>query len=414
MLVKRGDIIILAGQLSLKSIPRRNKFFKKLYKESNELDYELQIISLINGWVNLPVDEVYDKANNAFSTNLKNGERKNPYIPNLNNNNKLTISSYGSSFVRGDEVSDNQTIQYHLGKKLNTRVKNFGASGYSPLQSLIKFSLNTKDDSDVVIMGITTNMINRNGYLARQNYLIGSSIPTFTPGLKSIANGKDYELILPNKIEETINLLEKSKKDDNSKIESFLANREKWYLKNKDLDLFSNKNNYKGRNSFPFSYNLAKGILARNCIYLQSNHRLCNGNLGWTNDILKSKLNKVLSCFEKIALKKGKLPVIMFMPRNLDIESPRYVDFMREYENQNSESILIDTSINVSNIREFHNTAGGHPSNYGYKHIAEVVANKLSSLEREVIISAKNHRKKSSILNKDSFCRSVYNLGNNI
>ena len=387
----------------------RNNFFKKLYKESSTLDYQLKKIALINGWINLPLGKFMDKKNNAYYTNLENGERKNPYIPNLDTK-KMTISSYGSSFVRGDEVSDNQTIQYHLGKKLNTRVQNFGASGYSPLQALIKFSMNKKDKSDVVIMGITTNMINRNGYLARQNYLIGSSLPTFSPGLKSIAKTKKYELILPNKIDETTNFLN-SKKDDITTIETYLTNRENWYLRNKGLDLFSDKNTYKGHSRFPFSYNFIKGLLARNCIYLQSNQRFCDGNLGWTNNILKSKLTKVLNCFENLALKKGKLPIIMFMPRNLDIESPRYQDFIMDYKTQNSESILIDTSINVSNIKEFHNTHGGHPSNYGYKHIAEVVANKLSKLEREDIISIKDKRQKTSISAKESFCSSVYNLG---
>ena len=31
------------------------------------------------------------------------------------------------------------------------------------------------------------------------------------------------------------------------------------------------------------------------------------------------------------------------------------------------------------------NTVGGHPSSYGYKHIAEVVANKLSKIKKEDI-----------------------------
>ena len=69
---KRGYNFISRSIESEKYSQIRNKFFKKLYKESNKLDYEVKIISLINGWVNLPVGKIYDKNNNAFSTNLKN------------------------------------------------------------------------------------------------------------------------------------------------------------------------------------------------------------------------------------------------------------------------------------------------------------------------------------------------------
>ena len=163
-----------------------------------------------------------------------------------------------------------------------------------------------------------------------------------------------------------------------------------------------------------FSYNLIKALFARNCIYLQSKHQLCSGNLGWSNDILRSKLTTVLNCFEKLAFKKGKLPIIIFIPRDLDIESPRYRDFMNDYISENNESILIDTSINVPNIKEFHNTVGGHASSYGNNHIADLIAKKLGNVKKEDIISAKIKNKDSSVIKKDSFCRSIYSLANNI
>lgn len=71
-------------------------------------------------------------------------------------------SLYGDSFTFGGEVLAEDAWSNVLSKLLGCRVANFGTGGYGTDQAFLRFRMNTRDTSKIVILGFTSENILRN------------------------------------------------------------------------------------------------------------------------------------------------------------------------------------------------------------------------------------------------------------
>jgi hypothetical protein len=87
------------------------------------------------------------------------GARFSPAYPQPGNS---CVSLYGDSFTWSDEVDDKSAWGNKLAKIIGCPVSNFGVWGYGTDQAYLRFSLNVKDESKVVILSHMTGDIKRN------------------------------------------------------------------------------------------------------------------------------------------------------------------------------------------------------------------------------------------------------------
>jgi len=72
------------------------------------------------------------------------------------------VSMYGGSFVFGSEVSDENSWGNQIAKRVHCRVLNYGVPGYGTDQAYLRFLHNESDQSESVILTITTENIMSN------------------------------------------------------------------------------------------------------------------------------------------------------------------------------------------------------------------------------------------------------------
>ena len=110
---------------------------------------------------------------------------------------KACVSTYGDSFVFGDEVSAADAWSNQLALRLGCRVANYGVNGYGTDQAYLRFHALQADESSYVVLGVFTNDIVRN-----VNQLRNLLAPAHEVGLKPRfdidAHGALYLLPLPS------------------------------------------------------------------------------------------------------------------------------------------------------------------------------------------------------------------------
>ncbi len=72
------------------------------------------------------------------------------------------VSLYGGSFTVGGEVDHEHAWSNVLSQLLNCRVANFGGGGYGTDQAYLRFKHNHKDEANVVVLGYTSEHVQRN------------------------------------------------------------------------------------------------------------------------------------------------------------------------------------------------------------------------------------------------------------
>jgi hypothetical protein len=138
----------LAAYLSAQLLRERNL----LYSPPQTADYAtyLQQRDPILGWPSKKMlAEAYDEE----------GTRRNPYYPIPN---KPCVSLYGDSATYAEQVSDGEAWSALLSRELGCRVANYGVPGYGTDQSFLRFSLNQRDESPVVVLNHFSGDIRRN------------------------------------------------------------------------------------------------------------------------------------------------------------------------------------------------------------------------------------------------------------
>ncbi len=74
----------------------------------------------------------------------------------------FSVSTYGDSYCFCREVNDNETVQNHLARELDTHVGNYGAGNYGLDQALLRLKRNyQRDPTDYVVMIVTASSIAR-------------------------------------------------------------------------------------------------------------------------------------------------------------------------------------------------------------------------------------------------------------
>lgn len=110
---------------------------------------------------------------------------------------KACVSTYGDSFVFGDEVSGADAWSNQLALRLGCRVANYGVNGYGTDQAYLRFHALQTDEAPYVVLGVFTNDIVRN-----VNQLRNLLAPAHEVGLKPRfdidAHGALYLLPLPS------------------------------------------------------------------------------------------------------------------------------------------------------------------------------------------------------------------------
>src|SRR5262249_18912359 len=100
-------------------------------------------------------------ASGRFDPDLGWDER--PIARNFQSDTTYFAQSYGDSFIYGDEVSGDETWQFHFQAQTGKAVANFGARGYGLDQAVLKFKKHGTDfPAKVVILGLSSQEYRRN------------------------------------------------------------------------------------------------------------------------------------------------------------------------------------------------------------------------------------------------------------
>ena len=151
----------------------------------NQLNIYLENRNETTGW---PIKTNNSLNNQYTKEGYRISDHNYPYKKNC-------ISLYGDSFTFGSDVDHNDAWSSLLAKKLNCSVYNFGVPAFGVDQSFLRFRENIDFKSELIILGIYPDDIERN---LTQNYslIADNFIDIFTFKPKFIINEKnDLELI---------------------------------------------------------------------------------------------------------------------------------------------------------------------------------------------------------------------------
>jgi hypothetical protein len=142
-----GAILILRSRHYLYEVPRKTQ----------TLDYASykRTQNPVLGW---PLKEGRDAPGGARRDT--SGARRSPAFPQPDQ--PSCVSLYGDSFVEGVDVDDEHTWGNQLARMLDCRVANFGQAAYGTDQAFLRYQLNSRDTSKLVILGHMLENIRRN------------------------------------------------------------------------------------------------------------------------------------------------------------------------------------------------------------------------------------------------------------
>lgn len=120
------------------------------------------------------------------------GARPSPFFA---SSERAYVALYGDSFTYGWEVDDAHTWGDVLARRLGRRVANYGVAGYGTDQACLRFKLNERDSSQIVILGIWPENIMRN--LTQYRGFLGSEFFSLKPRFMIDRGGKLALVPLP-------------------------------------------------------------------------------------------------------------------------------------------------------------------------------------------------------------------------
>lgn len=230
----------------------------------------------------------------------ESGSRFTPAFPDPASNQNC-VSLYGDSYTYSSEVDSESAWGNVLSKKLNCRVANFGVGGFGTDQAYLRFMLNVKDESPIVVLNHLSENILRN--VAQLRSLMyrtksGKIVPDFKPrflldengGLKKI----DLPTFRPDEFEDVL-----IRPEDYLPYDYFVPEGESGLV----------------RLSFPFSLSILK-------VFGHFHVQAWLRNQPWYGPFYEEMhpsqalqvTSLIMQAFHAEALKRGKIPVLTVIP----------------------------------------------------------------------------------------------------
>ncbi len=282
------------------------------------------------------------------------------------------VSLYGDSVTWAAEVDNQHAWSNVLSLLLGCRVANYGGGGYGTDQAYLRFKLNSRDKSKVVIMGFLTENILRNVNQFR-NLLYPNQPYALKPRFILDREG-DLKLIpMPDLSKTQYKLLVKEP-------ERFLKH-EYFFLEN-----FGHLNCLE----FPYTLSVLKSlthfyILAKiagkpsHAEFYQMDHK--SGALQVTE--------KILLNFSKDALAEGRIPIVLILPTYDDLVYYRkhqkwvFENLIRLLKKDGVEPLTIGNDMleimGERNLNEFFTHTTDHFNDEGNKILADIVYQKIKA-----------------------------------
>ncbi len=168
------------------------------------------------GW-DYPPGIVYEGLDGTIYTHGAMGERRT-----MTSFPVTSVATYGDSFTYCMNAADDETWQTYLGRALGTNILNFGVVGYGTDQAFLKYRLHRDIDTDLVLLCVWPENINRAVNIYRPFYNYDEPMRLTKPMMVRSSNGFK---ILPNPIS---NVWELSLLDERWFLED-LGKRDYWY-----------------------------------------------------------------------------------------------------------------------------------------------------------------------------------------
>tara|TARA_B100000963_G_scaffold359359_1_gene386483 strand:- start:451 stop:1644 length:1194 start_codon:yes stop_codon:yes gene_type:complete len=345
---------------------KKNKIFNFFFKSYHPL----------LGWDKKPGRIGYDNTDKKkiIYKIEKNGSRS--YIKKFK---KTKIITYGDSYAFCRNVNDNETWQYFLSKKTQSKVLNFGVGNYGIDQSLLKYKI-TKNlgINKIIIFAFVPETICR-VQSQWKNFLEFGNIFGFKPAFSL----KGDKLILKknyitdrksfNKIKKIIKKLSKEDRFYSEKFEKnlfqfpYIFNFFRHFSFNLKffftlyLTIFANKKIKQKIIDYQFSLIMKKNLSYSHNLYLEN--------------YSQKLLEKLLSSIYKLGKKRKHKIIFINLPQLFDLKLKSHVMYKKFYKRMNESYNIIDfTEIfkkyNYSKLYD-NDVYGGHLSNFGNKIVAK-------------------------------------------
>lgn len=316
------------------------------------------------GWTNKPSESrVWTNSigEDYTVTFASDGSRANSHEPK-----PIVIRTYGDSFTWCDEVSDDETWQYHLEAKLGVGIANFGVGGYGTAQALMRFKNSVAEGAvaPITILGIMEENVNRaiNSFRPFYNQQTGMLL-----GFKPYYSFSEADGVTLHKnpfAEPDLSL------EDLRELAHSIADDEYWVNQRNQLSV-----------EFPFSFQLVRAVYrfsSDKIRYASSEGQDAIEAINlWEAPIGNAVMRHIIADFVTTATSAGSEPVVLFFPKGetVRLDKPaKYRRFIEEVGAIHPGLTMIDiTEHEFDESLMFIRPYDGHFSQYGNSVVADVL-----------------------------------------
>lgn len=274
------------------------------------------------------------------------------------------VSAYGDSFTFGHEVNDDQTWPHDLSELLDTRVDNWGVSGWGPDQAVLRLARNLPQErTAVVVVAVMSENIARllSSY---RPFLTGerSMKMAFKPMLAVTDSGLGW---LPSP------LVRADTPDDWVAALAEARTTDVWYRENQE----------RVRLGFPYLFSLPAALA-------YAVHHTYADDLYDRPDAV-ARLDFVMDELVRLAQVNDFVPVVLFIPQPADLrrfthgEAAGYQRYVRALRARQATTPLrvVDLLEHPFDAARFNRVPfKDHPSPYGQQVIADTVATAIADV----------------------------------
>ncbi len=325
---------------------------------------------------------------------LKKSKRLNTseHYRNLTNKNKIKlIASFGDSYVFSNHMNDKNTWEEQMSKKKKFNVLNYGVGNYGLDQAILKYeNINLPKAIKIVIMGFVPETITRI-QTSWKHYTEFGNINGFKPRFDLVRN----KLVLrPNPINS------KTKPNEIRKIILKLKKTERFYKDRFVKYKFQFPYMVTFFRNFKFNLKILSYLLISDIVKIIKNDKIIKkienskfysviernvkeAHYLYTETHSKKLLSKLIAKFEKIAYKKGHLPLIVIFPQPQDINlksSTLYKNFFKDLS-KNKDILDLSNYFTKENYTKYYlnDKYGGHLNKNGNIYVGKIITKHLKT-----------------------------------